>query len=286
MKKSISYWTLGGFDGAVPVVEAARLAHEMGYDAIELCYGEGELVPEATAETLADIRAALEEIGIGITSLCSGNYWIKSLSSEDEVEREAAIAFSEAYIACAAALGTDTVLILPGTVYVPWNPARPVVPAKRAWELAQDSIKRLIPVAERHGITIALENVWAKFLTGPFEFAAFVDSFDSPWVKCYFDVGNVGACGYPEHWIEILGKRITRVHAKGFRERPEGGGTMNDFTESLFDSTINWPAVMGALRAAGYDGYVTMELIVSSKGLPDNDLGWKGAKELDLVLAM
>ena len=29
---------------------------------------------------------------------------------------------------------------------------------------------------------------------------------------------------------------------------PEGGGTMNDFTESLFDSTINWPAVMGALR--------------------------------------
>ena len=87
MKKSISYWTLGGFDGAVPVVNAARLAREMGYDAIELCYGEGELVPEASPETLAAIRAALEEIGIGITSLCSGNYWTKSLSADDAAER-------------------------------------------------------------------------------------------------------------------------------------------------------------------------------------------------------
>ena len=286
MKKSISYWTLGGFDGAVPVVNAARLAREMGYDAIELCYGEGELVPEATPETLAAIRAALEEIGIGITSLCSGNYWTKSLSADDEVEREAAIAFTESYIACAAALGTDTVLVLPGSVYVPWNPARPVVPAAKAWEQAQDSIQRLIPVAERHGIVMALENVWAKFLTGPFEFKAFVDAFDSPWVKCYFDVGNVGASGYPEHWIEILGDRITRVHVKGFREQPQGGGTMSDFTESLFDSTTNWPAVMTALRSVGYDGYLTTELIVSATGLPNEELGWKGAKELDLVLAM
>ena len=286
MKKSISYWTLGGFDGAVPVVNAARLAHEMGYESIELCYGEGELVPEAAPETIAAIRAALEEIGIGITSLCSGNYWSKSLSSEDDMEREQAIAFTEAYIAHGAALGTDTVLVLPGTVYVPWNPARPVVPAKRAWELAQDSIKRLIPVAQKHGVVMALENVWAKFLTGPFEFAAFLDALDSPWVKCYFDVGNVGASGYPEHWIEILADRITRVHIKGFREQPQGGGTMDDFTESLFDSTTNWPAVMAALRAVGYDGYLTTELIVSATGLPNEELGWKGAKELDLVLAM
>lgn len=286
MKKSISYWTLGGFDGAVPVVNAARLAREMGYDAIELCYGEGELVPEASVESIAAIRSALEKIGIEISSLCSGNYWTKSLSAEDEVEREAAIAFTEAYIAHAAALGVDTVLVLPGSVYVPWNPARPVVPAKRAWALGQDSIKRLIPVAKRHGVVIALENVWAKFLTGPFEFRDFIDAFDSPWVKCYFDVGNVGASGYPEHWIDILGERIVRVHVKGFREQPQGGGTMSDFTESLFDSTTNWPAVMAALRAHGYDGYLTTELIVSAKGLPDEELGWKGARELDLVLAM
>ncbi len=285
MKKCISYWTLGGFEGEVPVVEAAQAAHDLGFDAIELCYGAGELVPEATPETLAEIRRACEAIGIALPSLCSGNYWSVSLCSEDETERQAAIEFTKAYIACAAALGADTVLVLPGTVEVPWNPERPIVPAKRAWELAQQSLTELIPVAESHGVVMALENVWSKFLTGPFEFAAFVDALSSPWVKCYFDVGNVAINGYPEHWIEILEDRIARVHVKGFKGR-DGGGTMADFTESHFDSSINWTAVLAALRAIGYDSYLTAELIVSANGLPDKALAEKAAKELTELITM
>ncbi len=285
MKSCISYWTLGGFGGEVPVVEAAQAAHDLGFDAIELCYGAGELVPEADPAVFAEMRSACEKIGIALPSLCSGNYWIQSLSADDEAERAEALKFSEAYIACAAALGADTVLMLPGTVEVPWNPERPIVPAKVAWEQSQRSLAALIPVAEKHGITIALENVWGKFLTGPFEFAAFLDAVDSPWVKCYFDVGNVAITGYPEHWIEILGDRIARVHVKGFKGR-NGGGTMDDFTESHFDSTINWTAVLGALRGIGYDSYLTAELIVSAKGLPDADLAAKAAKELKELMAM
>lgn len=285
MKKCISYWTLGGFEGEVPVVEAAQAAHDLGFDAIELCYGAGELVPEATPETLAAIRQGCESIGIALPSLCSGNYWSVSLCSEDETERQAAIAFTKSYIACAAALGADTVLVLPGTVAVPWNPERPIVPAKRAWELSQQSLTELIPVAEAHGVVMALENVWSRFLTGPFEFAAFLDTFSSPWVKCYFDVGNVAVNGYPEHWIEILEDRIARVHVKGFKGR-DGGGTMADFTESHFDSSINWNAVLAALRATGYDSYLTAELIVSANGLPDKALAEKAAKELTELITM
>lgn len=285
MQKSISYWTLGGFDGAVPVVDAAREARAMGFDAIELCYGEGELALGVSTEELRRIREGIAALGIATPSLCSGNYWIQSLSSEDAAEREAAIEFSKAYIQCAAALGADTVLVLPGTVDVPWNPARPVVPAKRAWELSRDSLIALLPVAEANGVVMALENVWSKFLTGPFEFAAFVDSFDSPWIRCYFDAGNAAINGYPEHWIEILGDRIARVHIKGFNRR-DGGGTLSDFTESLFDSTIDWKSVMAALRAVGYDKTITAELIVSAKGLPDVELARKSSIELDQVLAL
>lgn len=283
MKKCISYWTLGGFDGAVPVADAARRAHNLGYDAIELCYGAGELVPGATPETLAQIRAACAEIGIALPSLCSGNYWAQSLASEDEAERQAALAFTGDYIQCAAALGADTVLVMPGTVDVPWDPSRPVVPAKKVWERATLSLNALLPAAEQHGVVMALENVWSKFLTGPFEFAAFVDSFASPWIKCYFDAGNVAINGYPEHWIEILGERIARVHIKGFNRR-DGGGTLADFTESLFDSTIDWQAVMDALRAIGYDRTLTAEMIVSANGLPDDALAAKASREMDQVL--
>lgn len=285
MKKCISYWTLGGFDGAVPVVEAARTAGDLGFDAIELCYGAGELVPDAPPSSFARIRDTIEQAGIDVPSLCSGNYWTQSLSADDEEERQAAIAFTEDYIQCAATLGADTVLVMPGTVDVPWDPSRAVVSAKNAWENSMKSLETLIPIAERHRVVMALENVWGKFLTGPFEFAAFLDTIDSPWVQCYFDAGNAAIHGYPEHWIEILGDRIARVHIKGFNRR-NGGGTLDDFTESLFDSSIDWKAVLGALRATGYNSYLTAEMIVSAKGLPNSELAANAAAELDQLLAL
>ena len=285
MIKSISYWTLGGFDGVVPVAEAARVARDLGFEAIELCYGAGELAPGVTSEQLARLRDAIASAGIATPTLCTGNYWAQSLSASDEAERQAALVFTRSYIQCAAALGAEAVLVMPGTVDVPWEPARPVVPAKAAWEHARKSLLELLPVAETHGVVMALENVWGKFLTGPFEFAAFIDTFDSPWIRCYFDAGNVAINGYPDHWIEILGERIDRVHIKGFQRR-DGGGTLGDFTESLFEGSIDWTAVMAALRATGYDKTLTAEMIVSEKGLPDVDLARKVSRELDQVIAL
>ena len=34
---------------------------------------------------------------------------------------------------------------------------------------------------------IAVENVWNKFLLSPLEFARYVDEFESPWLRAYFD---------------------------------------------------------------------------------------------------
>jgi hexulose-6-phosphate isomerase len=45
----------------------------------------------------------------------------------------------------------------------------------------------------------------------------FIDSFKTPFVGSYFDIGNVLPHGHPEHWVEILGKRIFAVHLKDFR---------------------------------------------------------------------
>jgi L-ribulose-5-phosphate 3-epimerase len=284
MLKCISYWTLGGFDGGVPVAEAARTARDLGYEAIELCYGAGELVPTADPAVLARIRKDMAEIGIATPSLCSGNYWAQSLASPNESERQSALAFTRSYIECAAALGAGAVLVMPGTVDVPWDPSRPVVPAKFVWERSRASIQELIPTAENYGVVLALENVWSKFLTGPFEMAAYVDSFDSPWVKCYFDAGNAAINGYAEHWIEILGDRIARVHIKGFNRR-EGGGTLADFTESLLDCSLDWKAIMAALRGIGYKSTLTAEMLVSARGLPDLELARKVSLELDRVLA-
>ncbi len=86
---------------------------------------------------------------------------------------------------------------------------------------------------------------------------ALIDSFGSDRVGSYFDVGNVLATGYPEHWIEILGQRIKRVHFKDYRRNV---GSADGFCD-LLSGDVDWAAVMGTLNATGYDGWVAAEMI-------------------------
>src|SRR2546425_339297 len=76
--------------------------------------------------------------------------------------------------------------------------------------------ERLVPMARDVGVTIAVEEVWNKFLLSPLEFARYVDEFESPRVRAYFDVGNVVIHGYPQDWIRTLGPRIAKIHLKDF----------------------------------------------------------------------
>jgi len=86
---------------------------------------------------------------------------------------------------------------------------------------------------------------------------AFIDQFQSEWVGSYFDVGNTLATGYPEHWIEILGSRIARVHFKDYRRQV---GSVNGFCD-LLSGDVDWPGVMRALRSIKYTGWVAAEMI-------------------------
>ncbi len=91
MKKGVNGWMVSGFQGEVPVVEAARKAKELGFDSIELCFGAGELTPETSEATLARMKSAIHAIGIEVGSMATGFYWTQSLSSPDETERRSAV---------------------------------------------------------------------------------------------------------------------------------------------------------------------------------------------------
>ncbi len=98
---------------------------------------------------------------------------------------------------------------------------------------------------------VAVEEVWNKFLLSPLEFARYVDELDSPWLKAYFDVGNVVFYGYPQDWIRTLGARIAKVHLKDFRlDRPNGRFAWTN----IGDGDIDWLEVRRAFDDAGYRG--------------------------------
>ena len=254
MKKGINIWSFT----SGTLLDKFKLAADAGFDGIEVSIGEtGELGLDVTHEELLKIKKAANDLGLEIYSVCNDMVWSNSLTSPDAEERERAKKFVRRQLEVASILGADTILIVPGCVSASFAPNFGVVDYEEAYARATESIKELIPDAEKYGVVIGVENVWNKFLLSPLEMRAFIDSFDSKWVQSYFDVGNVMLTGYPEQWIRILGKRIKKVHFKEFRCNV---GTLDGFVD-LLAGDVNWAAVVDALNAVGYDGWVTGEMI-------------------------
>ena len=109
-------------------------------------------------------------------------------------------------------------------------------------------IRKAVPQAEEHGVKIAIENVWNDFITESKQAIDYLDAVDSPLVGWHFDIGNVIKFGAPQDWIPVLGKRILKLHIKEY-SRVKGFGVR------LFEGDNNWPAIMKALDAAGYQGW-------------------------------
>ena len=74
-------------------------------------------------------------------------------------------------------LGSDAYLFVPGAVDVFFLPDAEVIPYEVCYERASEAVKQLVPTAEKLGVSLAIENVWNKFLLSPLEMRDFVDSF-------------------------------------------------------------------------------------------------------------
>ena len=106
--------------------------------------------------------------------------------------------------------------------------------------------------------------MWNKFLLSPLEFARYVDEFNSPWIRAYFDVGNVAIQGYPQDWIRTLGKRIVKLHFKDFSFKKR----MAEFTP-LLEGEIDWRAVHAALADIGYPGHGDRRTLGRRRRVPE-----------------
>jgi hexulose-6-phosphate isomerase len=254
IKKGINTWS---FPAGLDIPAQIRMAKAAGFDGIELALNlTGPLSLESTDAEIRGWRAAADKEGIALTSLASGLYWQHSFSSEDPAIRAKSMEIARFQLKAAALLGVDCVLIVPGCVGADFIADIKPVPYETVWNRAQEALRALIPDCEKHGVVIGVENVWNKFLLSPVEARHFLDAIDSKWIRMYFDVGNVIAYGYPEHWIQALGKRIARVHCKDFKASV---GNINGFCD-LLAGDVNFPAVIAALEAVGYDGWFTAEM--------------------------
>ena len=266
MYKALNYWVYGGFDGQKTPYEFIDYAAAKGLSGVELTVGD-VLSPDITEAECRKIAAYAKSKNIGLRSIATGTYWGLALGTADETERRKALEFSRKYLQIGAWLGVECVLIVPSATRVAWDPSRPVIPYKVAWEKSVESLKELLKTAEKLQVAMALENVWNRFLLSPMEWKLFLDQFASPWVGIYLDLGNCCYIGRPEDYIEILGKYIKAIHFKNFTENDCAGG-LHGFGDDLLTGEVHFDSVKKALDAINYQGPCTVEMIPFSR-LPD-----------------
>ncbi len=229
---------LGMLPKKLPDAEKFELAKKCGFDGIEAS-------PMNDLDAARRLGRLARQAGVPIHSIVYGG-WGAPFSDPDPKVIKKGLAGMETALRSAKALGADTVLLVPAVV-------KENVSYDQAYKRSQRHIRKLLPLAEELGVVIAVENVWNKFLLSPLEFARYVDEFESPWLKAYFDIGNVILFGYSQDWIRTLGKRTVKIHLKDFKRRGY------EWT-NLLDGDVNWPQVRRALDEIGYDGYLTTEL--------------------------
>jgi L-ribulose-5-phosphate 3-epimerase len=274
-----------------PTEDELKRFKDAGFDGVE-----AGIVPPQEAEAC---RKVAEKCGMRIHSVLRG--WAE-FNSDDPSKVEKTLSVTEDALRAAQGYGAETVLLVPCRISgmkmpaprqfaIEFDPktnhltrvvagdnapyADYLKAHNHAIDTSREAVKRLIPVAEKCGVVIALENVWNNLWVQPPVFQNFVASFNSPWVKAYFDIGNHVKYAPPEEWILTLGKLVAKCHVKDFKltEADPGAGKF----VNIRDGSVHWPAVRAALDRIGYNGWMTIE---------GGDLSTEeNSKRLDLIIA-
>src|SRR5215211_4984059 len=177
-KKSINLWAFP-YPEKMSLEQCLRLAKDAGFDGIELNYDlDSDLSPKSGPKEFAAIRRTAEKIGIAISGMCSFLFWPYPLSSNDPTKRARGLELAGKIAECAADLGTENVLVVPGAVHIPWRTDHEPVPNDVCDKRAKEAVKSLIPAAEKLKVFLNIENIFFNgFLMTPQEMNEFVDSF-------------------------------------------------------------------------------------------------------------
>lgn len=251
MKKGINLWSVDwpSILSELSNKDVARRIRKIGYDGVELVFDDKDFDPtKISEETIQRVAEDFKSEHLETPSVATGVFWKYNLGSHDERAREKGIEYGKAGVRMASIVDASSLLVVPGV-------ASPEISYDKLYENAVKSVRELAEFAEDYGVTIAVENVWNKFLYSPIEFRRFIKDVGMRNVKAYLDIANLLAISHPENWIQILGNRISNVHMKDF---DLDIGNINGF-RNLLKGSVNWSSVIRLLRNVGYDGYLIVE---------------------------
>jgi L-ribulose-5-phosphate 3-epimerase len=108
-----------------------------------------------------------------------------------------------------------------------------------------ESYRKILPVAEKCGVVLGLENHWGLGVT-PEGVKRVVDTINSPWLKVTLDTGNFLEDPYDR--LAKLAKDTVLLQTKTYF----GGGVW-------YTLELDYPRIAKIMKDAGFTGYVSLE---------------------------
>jgi L-ribulose-5-phosphate 3-epimerase len=225
-----------------------------------------------------EMLRARDATGLEIPSVACGPH-SRMLAQPNPSSRQAGVDGIQQALRDAKRYGASSILVVPGLV-------NESISYLDNWERTQTGIRACIPLAEELGVKMAIENVHNNFLVSPLEAARYVDEFKSAAVGFHLDIGNLMYVGWPEQWIQILGKRIAKIHLKEYsRKKMNESGKRDGFEVDYIEGDNNWPVIMKALDATGYQGWGIAEPAYHPAGVEPAARLKQIAAKLDQIFA-
>ncbi len=264
-----------------PFDEAAARIASLGYDGLELMADVPHAWPNGLlAGPKKAILRAMESNGLVFSNVNAfmmnaindhrQPYWYPSFIEPDEGYRRVRIDHTKRALSLCAELGAPHITTEPG------GPIAPGQTRKQAVDLFVEVLKPLAEHADKVGVGLLIEPEPGLLIETTDEYLEVAERVDAPSIGLNFDVGHA-FCMSEDLPVQIakMAKHTRHYHIEDIaatrihRHMIPGSGAI-DFRE-----------VLDAIRATGYDGWLTVELYPS---VDDPDGAAKKAREVLLPL--
>jgi D-psicose/D-tagatose/L-ribulose 3-epimerase len=231
-------WTGHVTDEHLPIMRAIKKA---GYDGVELPLFEG------TPEYYAELGEKIAKLGLGVTTVSVLGAGHNALS-DDKAERAAALNRAKWAIDCTAALGGN---ILAGPMHSEIGRFSGAGPTKEERKRGLAFHRAGGDYAARKNVRFAVEALnrfECYFLNTMAQLADYLDEVDHPHIKAMYDTfhSNIEEKD-PVKAVKDIKRHMIHVHISENDRGTPGKGH------------VPWDATYKALKAAKYDGWMTIE---------------------------
>ncbi|MBI2844846.1 MAG: sugar phosphate isomerase/epimerase [Armatimonadetes bacterium] len=255
MSRKLGFKTFEGFHG----MEAERVCDilsTIGYASIE--WDMSFFDPrKTTRDQRKRLREVPDSLGMDVSDVCVQHDYV-TLSEDERRDR---IEHTIECIRAAAEAGIPAINVYTGPrFWIPGNPRLHYdIPEGKAWDLVFDAYSRMLPVAEKHGVTLLVECCFGMVCRNYYTMKYLIDHFNSDYLRINADPSHDYLARSDIPWvIRQWGKKIGHAHLKDAVGVPGFPG--DTFTYPLpGDGRIDWKTFFSAFDDIGYTGAFTVE---------------------------